>query len=69
MFWKREKISVMTADKLATAIEEGTAPIIVDVRSGKDFRAKHLPGAINLPLEELEQRKDELDTEKRTVFY
>ena len=69
MFWKREKTTVIKPDELAAEIAEGHAPVIVDVRSENDFRASHLPGAINIPLEELEQRKAELDTTKPTVFY
>ena len=69
MFWKREKIAVITPVELAAEIAEGRAPVIVDVRSEKDFRACHLPGAINIPLEELEQRKAELAATKPTVFY
>lgn len=56
-------------DELAAEITEGRAPVIVDIRSEKDFQAGHLPGAINIPLEELEQRKVELDAAKPTVFY
>ena len=69
MFWKGEKITVITADELATAIAENRAPVIVDVRSERDFQAAHLPGAINIPLEELEKRKAELDETKPTAFY
>ncbi len=69
MFWNREKTPLMTSDDLAEAISENRSPVIVDVRSEKDFRAGHLPGAINIPLEELEQRKTELDKTKPTVFY
>ena len=69
MFWKRKKTAVIKSDQLAAEITEGRAPIMVDVRSEKDFRAGHLPGAINIPFEELEQRKAELDSSKPTVFY
>jgi rhodanese-related sulfurtransferase len=69
MFWRREKILEMRADELAIAIKENRAPRLVDVRSQKDFQASHLPGAINIPLEDLEQRQAELDAEKPTVFY
>jgi len=69
MFWKREKTTVIKPDELAAEIVKGLAPVIVDVRSEADFRASHLPGAINIPLEELEQRKTELDPAKPIVFY
>ena len=69
MFWNREKTAVIKPGELAAEIAQGRAPIIVDVRSEKDFQAGHLPGAINIPLEELDQRKAELDPTKPTVFY
>lgn len=69
MFWKREKTKIITADELATAIAENRPPVIVDVRGEQDFQAAHLPGAINIPLEELEKRRAELDETKPTAFY
>lgn len=69
MFWKREKTTIIKPDELAAEIAEERAPIVVDVRSEKDFQAGHLPGAINIPLEELEHRRAELDAAKPTVFY
>jgi rhodanese-related sulfurtransferase len=69
MLWRRKKTKVIKPAELAAEINEGRDPIIVDVRSGKDFQTAHLPGAINIPFEELEQRKNELDATKPTVFY
>jgi rhodanese-related sulfurtransferase len=69
MFWRREKTQVIKPDKLAAEIAGERAPLIVDVRGEKDFRAGHLPGAVNIPLEELERRSAELDPAKPTVFY
>lgn len=69
MFWKREKTTIIKPDELAAEIAERRAPVIVDVRSREDFQAGHLPGAINIPLEELELKSDGLDASKPTVFY
>jgi rhodanese-related sulfurtransferase len=69
MFWNREKTPVIKPIELQAAINENHAPVIVDVRSEKEFQSEHLPGAINIPLEELENRKAELDPTKPTVFY
>ena len=69
MFWNREKVTLIKPDELATEIAEGNAPVIVDVRNEQDFKTGHLPGAINIPLEELELRKADLDSAKPTVFY
>jgi rhodanese-related sulfurtransferase len=44
---------IMSADidpaELARRIEEGRAPAIVDVRSGVEYRAGHVPGAVHIP--------------------
>lgn len=50
-------------------MNEMRAPVIVDIRSAAQFRDKRLPGAINIPLEELDGRAGELDPAAPTVFY
>jgi rhodanese-related sulfurtransferase len=40
----------------------------VDVRSATEFRAGHVPGACNIPLEELESRLDDLDCGRRIML-
>lgn len=42
---------------------EGRRPQLVDVRSATEFASGHLPGAINIPLEQLELRVADLDAE------
>ncbi len=39
---------------------------IIDVRSPEEFAEKHIPGAVNLPLDGLEQAATEFD--KNTLF-
>lgn len=70
MFWKKSKtVPVMTPEELDRAITEEVPLVIVDVRSPQQFRDGHLPGAINIPLSELEGRASELDPASTTVFY
>jgi rhodanese-related sulfurtransferase len=70
MFWKkRESSPVMTPEELIEAIEEGNPPVIVDVRSARQFSESHLPGAINIPLSELDGKVSEFDTAAPAVFY
>ncbi len=52
------KVSVKTLEDLWM---RNQLPQIVDVRSGTEFRAGHLPQACNIPLEELESRIEDLD--------
>ena len=39
----------MKADELLKRIESKSAPVIIDARTGIEFRRGHVPGAINAP--------------------
>ncbi|MEV6813915.1 metalloregulator ArsR/SmtB family transcription factor [Micromonospora sp. NPDC051296] len=43
--------------------------IVLDVRPGPEYAAGHLPGAISIPLEELEDRLAELPEDREVVAY
>jgi len=68
----------MTADlrrirppELQTMLEDPTqrgALLLVDVREPREFAAGHLPGAINLPMSQLERRLLELPAGSTAVF-
>jgi phage shock protein E len=45
---------------LAQRIQEGTAPLVLDVRSAEEYQAGHIPGAVNIPHDELPARLAEL---------
>ena len=40
----------MEAQELAGKIASGHPPVVVDVRTGFEFKAGHIPGAINAPV-------------------
>jgi rhodanese-related sulfurtransferase/predicted transcriptional regulator len=42
---------------------------VIDVRPREEYAAGHLPGAVNIPLAELEKHLRELDREKEVVAY
>jgi len=44
-----ERESHISAQELLARIAAGTAPTIVDVRSGSEFESGHVPGAIHIP--------------------
>ena len=52
--------TAMTPDEVKASLGTPRAPLIVDVRTPVEFGVAHLPGAVNIPLAELEQRLDEL---------
>jgi rhodanese-related sulfurtransferase len=43
--------------------------VLLDVRPEVEYQAGHLPGAISIPLDELERRLDELPKSKTIVAY
>jgi len=55
--------------QMMLADTEGGAPLmLVDVREPREFAAGHLPGAINMPMSELERRLAELPAGSTAVF-
>lgn len=54
----------ISAAELADRIEAGSAPLILDVRSRKEYAEGHIPGAINIPYNELATRLAELPIAK-----
>lgn len=58
-------------EELSNRISAGTAPLILDVRSPEEYEQGHVPGAINIPHSELENRIRELgmDESQELVVY
>lgn len=54
------------ADLPDTIVEE---PVLVDVRTADEFACGHIPGAINVPLDELRDRVGQLDRRQRYIAY
>jgi rhodanese-related sulfurtransferase len=50
----------ITQEGLLKKIESGAAPLILDVRTAGEYRAGHVPHAINIPHNELASRVTEL---------
>ena len=46
--------------RLAYRIEAGSPPLVLDIRSRDDYARSHIPGAINIPVDELATRLAEL---------
>ena len=58
----------ITAADLDALITTGNAPLILDVRSKKEYDGGHIPGAVNIPHTELEARIAELDGRKNDMI-
>ncbi|WP_409284242.1 ArsR/SmtB family transcription factor [Pseudomonas protegens] len=62
------RLEGISREELRQRLQEG-AITLLDVRSPREFAQGHLPGAINIPLEELEQRLAELAADQELVAY
>lgn len=58
----------MTPEELARAIASGHAPAILDVRSPAEFAAGHVPGAINIPFNQVAARAGEIPAAHDTLL-
>ena len=69
MFWKTDKIPLITQEELERESIIGRSPHLVDVRSATDFEFSRIGTAINIPLEKFEERISELEQDEHIVFY
>ena len=58
----------MPREDLTKLVEAGAA-VVIDVRPALEFENGHLPGALNLTVEQLPERIDDLPRDKRIVAY
>jgi len=54
----------MGAAELAERIRAESAPFVLDVRTRREYAGGHIPGAVNIPYDELSGRLDELGADK-----
>ena len=59
----------LTPLELQSRLATSEAPLVVDLRAPVEFGVAHVPGAINIPLAELEQRLDETRNDNGVLVY
>lgn len=67
-FNNRDAMEPVTRKELARRLKSGDVTVL-DVRPEDEFTLAHVPGAINIPLKELEQRTAEIDPAKDIIAY
>jgi ArsR family transcriptional regulator len=67
-FADRDNMEPVSRQALLQRSQEGLVTVL-DVRPKDEFTAGHVPGALNIPLEELEARLAELDPGQEIVAY
>lgn len=64
----RQGLQPVDCEQLLSKVREG-AVIVLDVRPPEEYRAGHLPGALSVPLKELETRLRDLPRDREVVAY
>ncbi|MCW5829499.1 MAG: MBL fold metallo-hydrolase [Deltaproteobacteria bacterium] len=64
-----EKTERITAGNLAEAMASKNPPLVVDIRSEKEWSGRRIGGSINLPLNRLRERADELSRDRSIVVH
>ncbi len=66
-----KSIPTMTADEARRFLSEKHPDEynLVDVRQPIEYEGDHIPGANLIPMAELKNRKDEIDSSKPTIVY
>jgi rhodanese-related sulfurtransferase len=72
--WRREglelaKISVLQCEQIVRTLESGTPLQLIDVRSRAEWLKGHLPGAISVPLQDLNPNTNPLELSKPSLIY
>jgi len=67
-FRARDELEPVSRDELLDRLRSGTVTAL-DVRPEDEFRHGHLPGALNIPLANLEQQLAELPADREIVAY
>ena len=49
--------------------DSGTAPVVIDVRTAEEYAAGHIPGAINIPFDEVADRISEVQAPHGVALY
>jgi rhodanese-related sulfurtransferase len=65
---RRHEFEQVSIEELRSRLRAGEV-ILLDVRPQVEYQAGHLPGAVSIPIDELEQRLNELPADKPVVAY
>lgn len=59
----------ITPSQLNARRESGTAPVAIDVRTPEEYAAGHIPGALNIPFDQVAERISEVDAPRGVALY
>ncbi len=59
----------ISATALHALRESGVAPVVIDVRTAEEYASGHIPGAVNIPFDQVAQRIAEVDAPHGVALY
>ena len=59
----------ISAAELHALRESGAAPVVIDVRTPEEYASGHVPGAVNIPFDQVAQRIAEVEAPHGVVLY
>jgi rhodanese-related sulfurtransferase len=65
----RDGLEPLSRADLFRRLKAGEELVVLDVRPAEEFAAGHLPGAVSIPLAELERRLEQLPKDREVVAY
>ena len=65
----RDELEPVTRQELARRLQDGDDLVVLDVRPAAEHAAGHLPGAVSIPVDELQRRLAELPADREIVAY
>jgi len=57
------------SDVLHAEREAGRAPVVIDVRTAEEYATGHIPGAVNIPFDEVAKRIVDIDAPNGVILY
>ena len=65
----QDEVPRISPAQLKERLDGGEDVLVVDARSEGEYAEQHIPGAISVPLTQVEARLDEFPRDKEIVFY
>jgi Rhodanese-like domain len=62
-------VSLISVDELATDIQAGKKPLIIDVRTEEEYREAHILGALSAPLTEFNAYLQNIPKDRLVILY
>jgi phage shock protein E len=59
----------ISATDLSAQRESGVAPLVIDVRTPAEYASGHVPGAVNIPFDQVAKRIAEVDAPHGVALY